>query len=235
MPTKYKRDLISRKRRLKNIYKYNAQFKVSPNYLVVTDDYEQSEIDIPIANLTKQVPVNFKNDINKTVQNTPLWDWFTIANLKKNKIWYCDFSMPYYQKKASHDPHFISKMWAESEIPMKLSQSVLSHKMFELHILQDIQLVDERTKFYLENNNWDQTLSTFDAENESKKNWNRDTPLVYANEKHDIGIVIPYSFTNLSIAECFNKAIESFFSGKQDNPKQAHNLIAETQYKIFLK
>lgn len=235
MPTKYKKDLIFRKRRLKNIYKYNAQFKVSNNYLVVTDDYEQDEINIPIANLTKQIPIDFENDINETVENIPLWDWFTIANLKTNKIWYCDFSMPYYQKEVNHDKNFISKIWAESEIPMKLSKSPLSRKMFELHIDQDEKLVKEKAQFYLENNDWEKTFSTFDLENESKKNWNQNAPLVYSNEKYDIGIVIPHSFINLSIAECFEKSIELFFNGKQGNAQKAHNLISETEYKIFLK
>ena len=59
--------------------------------------------------------------------------------------------------------------------------------------------------------------------------------LLRINEKYDIGIVIPHSFINLSIAECFEKSIELFFNGKQGNAQKAHNLISETEYKIFLK
>lgn len=235
MPTKYKKDLIFRKRRLKNIDKYNTQFKVGNNYLVVTDDYEQNEIEIPIANLTKQIPVDFENDINETVQNTPLWDWFTIANLKTNKIWYCDFSMPYYQKEVNHDKNLISKAWANLEIPLKIKHKPLPNKMFEMEFIQDEDLVKQKIDFYLSNNNWEKTFDEFNKENENKLKWNEKNPLVYSNMKYDIGIVIPHSFKEFSIAECFEKSIKLFFNSKQGNAQKAYNLISETEYKKFLK
>ena len=232
--TKYKKDLISRKLRLKNITKYNSQFKVGDRYLVGTDDYDQEEIDIPIKNLTKEVPVDITNDINKKVESLPLWDWFTIADLKKNKIWYCDFSMPYYYEEKDHDKNFISKIWAESEIPLKFKKSTLPGKMFTLDFIQDQELVKQKTDFYLKNNDWDRTFSEFEKETQSKIKWNQEAPLVYANEKHDMGIVIPLSFKELSIKECFEKSIDLFFNGKQGSRELAMKLISETQYKKFI-
>lgn len=240
MPTQYKKSLQLRKRRLKNIYKYDVQFKID-NYLIVTDDYYSDEVEIPITNLTKQIPVDFENDINKTVQNIPLWDWFTIANLKTNKIWYCDFSTPYYEKDVDHSDsnvslkRYIATTWAESEIPFKFKKQSLPNKMYSLEVIEDKKLLQNKKNFYLENNDWGKTFSTFDLENEAKKNWDQEFPLVYSNGKYDMGIVIPYSFINLSIKKCFEKSIKLFFNGKQGNRKKALELISETEYKKFLK
>lgn len=234
MPTKYKKDLILRKRRMESINKYEARFKVGDRYLVGTDDYTQEEIGVPIKNLTKEVPVDIESDTNKTVCNNPLWDWFTIADLKKNKIWYCDFSMPYYYEEKDHDKDFISKIWAESEVPLKIKKGALPNKMFTLDFIQDEELVKQKADFYLKHNDWEKTFSLYEKESKSKLEWNQEVPLVYSNMKHDMGIVIPFSFEELSIFEVFKKSIDLFFNSKQGSREKALHLISETQYKKFV-
>lgn len=233
MPTKYKKDLILRKRRMESVNKYEAQFKISDRYLVATDDYTQEEISAPIKDLTKQIPVDFTNDTNTTVRNNPLWDWFTIADLKKNKIWYCDFSMPYYVE-TNHNKHFIAKMWADIEVPFKIKNKPLPNKMFQMELDQDENLIKQKADFYLKNNDWEKTFSEFNRENQSKLNWNLQSPLVYSNMKHDMGIVIPFSFEELSICEVFEKSIKLFFDGKCGSKELAYHLISETEYKKFV-
>lgn len=234
MPTKNKKHLRSRKRRLHNIVDLNgySTFSVGDKYIVATGDYDTNEmIDKKISELKKEVPDS--NGDPYEVENTPLWDWFTIVNTKKNRIWYCDFSMPYYSENID-TKEFVASSWADLDTPLDLFFSPVKGKMYEIGFNQDTARHKVRKDFYLKNNDWDLTFFDYKNEMNKRKNWESRLPVVYSNEKHDIGIIIPFSFKHKTIKDIFEESIDLFFIGKQSKKSDFYWLIVEPEYKKFL-
>jgi hypothetical protein len=232
MPTKYKNDLLFRKKRLSHIKEYE-NFSIG-KYLIATGDYSLDEmLNTKISDLKKGVPDDEGQPYE--VARTPLWDWFTIVNTAKNKIWYCDFSMPYH---ISEDLYYtkeqVAKFWALHEVPSKMKINMSYAKMYQLEWIRNEDLYQEKINNYLANNNWDKTFEDYKNEMDKRKNWNSKIPIVYSNEKNDMGIIIPFSFSNKTIKEIFEESINIFFNGKQNNKKEFYHLIEEPEYKKFM-
>jgi len=232
LPTKNKGELRLRKHRLKNI-KHYENFSIG-KYLVATGDYTLDEmLNIKISDLKKGVPDDEGQPYE--VERTPLWDWFTIVNTAKNKIWYCDFSMPYFiPEDYFYTKEQTAKIWALHEVPSKMKINMTYAKMYQLEWERDEKLYQSKVDNYLSNNDWDKTFEDYRNEIDKRKNWDSKVPIVYSNAKYDIGIIIPFSFQNKTIKDIFEESINIFFSGKQNNKNNFYYLIEEPEYKKFI-
>ena len=67
-----------------------------------------------------------------------------------------------------------------------------------------------------------------------RKNWKSQLPVVYANEKNDMGIIVPFSFKHRTIKDVFQESIDLFFNSKQSNKEDFYWLIEEPEYKKFI-
>ena len=234
MPTKNKKNLRLRKNRLHNIIDINGYdtFLVGDKYIVATGDYNVDEMtNKEIGELRKGVPDH--NGDPYEVDRTPLWDWFTIVNKKTNRIWYCDFSMPYYSSELN-PKELVAEWWADTDVPPKFLLDPLPGKMYTALVKQDNTLHKERKDFYLQNNDWDLTFNDCENEMNKRKNWKSQLPVVYANEKNDMGIIVPFSFKHRTIKDVFQESIDLFFNSKQSNKEDFYWLIEEPEYKKFI-
>jgi hypothetical protein len=149
-----RKEKILKKNRLKQILNGSYEtLDINETYLIATNDYSKQELQGIIS-----------VDPNKT----PLWDWFTLVNKKRNKIWYIDFSMPYiwenfFDSKKDEQIEKIYKIWALEDIPVVFKNETIKGGMFILNYRNpdfDSNL-EKREEYYLNNNDWDKTLEQY--------------------------------------------------------------------------
>ena len=221
-----RKEKILKKNRLKRILNGSYEtLDINETYLIATNDYSKQELQGIIS-----------VDPNKT----PLWDWFTLVNKKRNKIWYIDFSMPYiwenfFDSKKDEQIERIYKMWALEDIPIVFKNETIKGGMFILNYRNpdfDSNL-EKRQEYYLNNNDWDKTLEQYKKDNDFNKNWNEGIQIYLNKESDGFGIVIPVSYKNKTFLEVFTEVIKLFSQSKFN--QDAYKLIEEIQFKKFIK
>lgn len=217
---------ILKKKRLHSILKGNYEtLDINDKYLIATCDYTKEHLSGVIKDSSER--------------DAPLWDWFTLVNKKTNKIWYLDFSAPYFWDELldinkEEQIKRISSNWAIQDISIKFKTMTLKGGMYSLNVDDEYydQKIDERIKFYSNNNDWDKTLEKYRQDNEYNKNWNEGVQIYRGENKDSWGIVIPVSYTNKTFLEVFTDAIKLFNYSKYN--QKFYKLILEIPFIKFL-
>lgn len=211
---------ILKKRRLKNILKNDyCKLNINDIYMIATCDYDEQQLEGKISELEKP----------------PLWDWFTLVNKKKNKIWYVDFSCPYiyddfFDLSKKEQIENISRYWAIDDTPFKIKYKSLKGGFSQIQDEDpnyDLKL-DELQKKYIIENDWDRTIQDFKEKNEFNKNWDDGLQLNLNYDKDGFGIIVPFSYKDKTFLEIFTEAVNKFNQSKFSD-KYLH-LINEINY-----
>ena len=217
---------IQKKKRLEQILKGNYEIlHINETYLVATSDYDLKQLN---------------GTIKDSSDRPPLWDWFTLVNKKKNKIWYLDFSAPYtwdnfFDQDIDFQKKYITNFWSIMDLPFNLKSTPIKGGMFSLKEddpKYDLKL-EEKIQFYLENNDWDETFNDFKNKNQINKEWNQGIQIYRRENKDDFGIVIPHSFIDRTFLKVFSEAISLFNQNKFN--QDSINLIQEITFNKFIK
>lgn len=215
---------IRRKKRLKQIMNGDYEkLDINETYMIATCDYDSQQLN---------------GLIKDAYDKPPLWDWFTLVNKKKNKIWYFDFSTPYIwneflELSEETQKKHISNFWAIDDTPFKIKHNPIKGGMFKLDNDDpdyDSKL-ENRIQFYLENNDWNKTFNDFKEKNEFNLKWN-DGVQLFRNDFDDWGIIIPHSYTNKTFLDVFTEVILKFNQCKIN--QESHKLIKEIPFTKFL-
>jgi len=217
---------ILKKRRLKNILKGDdySKLHINDTYMMATIDYSNEELNGKICDLERM----------------PLWDWFTLVNKKKNKIWYVDFSLPYTLYDISEETkekliESISRIWSVDDVPISFVSAPLKGGFFQLNHKDNNyeKKVDKIQKQYIDNNDWDKTISEMKIRNENNLKWDEGIQLNINKEKDGFGVIIPFSWKEKTFLEVFEEMIIKFNESKFSD-KYIY-LINELGYKRFPK
>lgn len=216
---------IRKKKRLNQILKGDyVTLDINETYMVATFDYDSNQLNGTIK------------DAN---ESPPLWDWFTLVNKKKNKIWYLDFSTPYvwnnfFDQTVEDQKKYICNLWAINDTPYEIKSTVIKGGMFKLDDKDPDydSKIKARIQFYLENNDWDKTFNDFKKENEFNLNWNQGVQL-FRKKSDDWIIVIPHSYINKTFLDVFTESI-LLFNQSKINP-ECYKLIDEITFNRHVK
>jgi hypothetical protein len=219
------------KKRVYDIYNDEDVVKImlDDKYLLVTWDYSLEELTKPMSDFS----------------NPPLWDWFSILNIKTKKLWYIDFTCPFvddYWHKNSFDQNTstacIGFYYRDTE-NLKINFSV-SSKIGGISKLSRDSEYEKKIEWYKKYNNWDLTFKDFNEKNEINRNWNEGVKTFkHTHELNSFAFIAPYSYskTEISIVDVIRKGLNNILSGKvipkHQNGKYA-KLIQEIEFDMFL-
>jgi hypothetical protein len=217
---------IQKKKRLQHILKGDYEtLDINENYMIATFDYDLEQLN---------------GSIKEANERPPLWDWFTLVNKKKNKIWYLDFSAPYvwhefFDQDIDSQKKYITNFWSIKDIPFTIKSTPIKGGMYKLEEDDpnyDLKL-EQRIQFYLENNDWDKTFNDFKIKNQINQNWNEGIQIYRGENKDSWGIVVPHLYTDESFLEVFTEAVDLFNQNKFN--QNSYNLIQEIDFNLFIK
>lgn len=217
---------IQKKKRLHQILKGDYEtLDINENYMIATFDYDLEQLN---------------GSIKEANERPPLWDWFTLVNKKKNKIWYLDFSAPYtwhdfFDQDINTQKRYAANLWSIKDLPFKIKSIPFKGGMSTLEEDDpnyDLKL-EQKIQFYLENNDWDKTFKEFKIKNQINQDWNEGIQIYRGENKDNWGIVVPHLYTDESFLEVFTQAIDLFNQNKFN--QDAFKLIEEINFNPFIK
>lgn len=234
MPTKQKKENRLLKRRSANLKKYASDYANLnlEHYTLYTGDYTNEELRGPLLQPSDEF----------STYRYPLWDWFTVRNNKSGKVWWLDFSCPYYAENDTGLTErklqlFISQQWATEDDSFKFHFTRVkdsSQKLYSLHF-EDSNDYERNVRNYVQNNDWQRTFEAYTLENEKKKNWGPH-PVLYLTGYRELTLLVPHSYvTNGVTFEETLHHVEEQFGKVNQNKKEAQYLIGETPYVRYLK
>ena len=217
---------IQKKKRLHQILKGDYEkLDINKNYMIATFDYDSKQLN---------------GSIKEASDKSPLWDWFTLVNKKKNKIWYLDFSTPYvwndfFDQDIESQKKYAANLWSINDIPFNFKSNTIKGGMYVLTVsdLDYDNKIQKRIEFYLKNNDWDKTFNEFKIKNQINQDWNEGIQIYRGENKDSWGIVVPHSYIDKTFFEIFNEAINLFNQGKFN--QTSYNLIEEINFNPFIK
>jgi hypothetical protein len=217
---------IQKKRRLKQILNGDYEtLDINENYMIATSDYDFKQL---------------KGTIKDASEKPPLWDWFTLVNKKKNKIWYLDFSAPYvwnefFDQNIESQKKYISNIWSINDIPVEIKWNPIRGGMYSLDDKDsnyDSKL-EEKTQFYIKHNDWNKTFNDFKQKNEFNLKWDEGIKIFRNDSSSDWGIIIPHSYIDKTFVDVFSESIKLFNDCKFN--QKYYELIEEIKFNKYIK
>lgn len=249
MATKSKKGLRLRKKRLHSVLNepHWAHLVVS-GYSLYTQDYSTEEVNSTFAKV-KGTFANLKSTVGDNEEyQTPLWDWWTLLNKKRNRVTYVDFSFPY----TSHQGLLESTAdGALSSLRLKLSNNWAEEDSFEGFYytpyygqphgvkLKEMKLRKNEEKYkrsydyYYNNVDWERVLSTYVSELQYNATYVGpvQTRRLSADEW---SVVVPASYFQHTFVKAFEDALQCYPFSPRFNVTH-DKLVSEVLYKKYYK
>ena len=250
MPTKSKKSLRLRKKRLHSVLHNSEDWSsvVALGYSVLTQDYTQEQVSGRVCDVSSLVGVDDSG--NETYgYRPPLWDWWTLVNKKRNKLWYVDFSFPYTNSVELRDLE--SGVTSLPELRTKLSHQWADHDAFlgfdwvtctdyprNLKLKELVPRTNEETykvryEYYYNNVDWERVVHTYVERLRFNENYSG--PLqTRRSSTEEWSLVVPQHYSERTFTQIYEEALRTF----PNSPRVNHThdaLVKEVCYEKYYK